>query len=130
MHEIEGTLSPGGTFQKYLDAGEIRLQICDECRRQIFPPRVLCPKCGSMHLRWDVIDPCGQVYSTTTVRQRPDRGGDYNVCIVQLTEGARMLSRVNDVEPDTVSIGDRLSATIDTIDGNSVVAFVRDLVTS
>jgi len=41
------------------------------------------------------------VYSTTTVR---DRAGDYNVAIVELEGGARMMSRVDGVAPDAVRI--------------------------
>jgi len=65
------------------------------------------------------------VYSTTVVRRRVDRGGDYNVCIVELDEGARMLTRVNDVEPTSVQIGDRVQAVIDSVDDRPVLAFVR-----
>ena len=126
MKEIEGAESPDATFRRYLETGQIRLQICDDCGRQVFPPRVLCPRCGRPDLTWSVIDGRAVVYSTTTVRQRPDRGGDYNVCIVELTEGARMLSRVNDVAPADVAIGDQVAAVIDKIDDKPVVAFARE----
>ncbi len=47
----------------------------------------------------------GTVYSTTTVRQRPERGGDYNVSIIELAEGARLMSAVRSIAPGEVRIG-------------------------
>ena len=126
MNEIEGAESPDDAFRRYLEAGEVRLQVCGDCGRQVFPPRVLCPRCGLTDLTWSVIDGSASVYSTTTVRQKPARGGDYNVCIVELTEGARMLSRVNGAAPADVTIGDHVVAVIDKIDDQPVVAFVPE----
>jgi len=51
----------------------------------------------------------GQVYATTTVR---DRAGDYNVALVDLEGGARMMSRVEGVEPDAVRVGLQLLARV------------------
>ena len=86
--------APGVVFQRYLKGGELWLQQCDGCARQIFYPRTLCPYCGDNHLQWRRASGAGTVYSTTVVRQRPERGGDYNVAIIELAEGARLLSRV------------------------------------
>lgn len=125
MNEIHGEESPDTTLRRFLDGGEIRLQTCADCGLQIFPPRVLCPRCGRLELDWSLVAGNGTVYSTTVVRRRVDRGGDYNVCIVELDEGARMLTRVNDVEPTSVQIGDRVQAVIDSVDDRPVLAFVR-----
>lgn len=126
MDETSGAEPPDAAFLRHLQDGNIRLQRCDECQRQIFPPRVLCPRCGSTALQWRDVDPHGSVYSATTVRQRPDRGGDYGLAIVSLDEGARMLSRVLDVEPAQVRIGDRVVATITSLDDGPAIGFVAD----
>jgi uncharacterized OB-fold protein len=44
----------------------------------------------------------GVVYSTTTVHARE---GAYNVCLVDLEDGARVMSTVVGVDPDDVRIG-------------------------
>jgi uncharacterized OB-fold protein len=44
----------------------------------------------------------GVVYSTSTVHARD---GAYNVCLVDLEDGARVMSTVVGVEPDEVRIG-------------------------
>jgi len=104
--------SPTQTFQAYLQQGELWLQWCGRCAKQIFFPRTLCPHCGSRSLDWRRSSGQGTVYSTTTVRQRPERGGDYNVAIIELTEGARMLSRVEGIATHDIRIGMGVDAAI------------------
>jgi uncharacterized OB-fold protein len=63
------------------------------------------------------------VYSTTIVRQKPERGGDYNVAIVEFSEGARMLSRIEGVSPAEVKIGMPVQAAIAAGDGSPYIVF-------
>jgi uncharacterized protein len=104
--------APGVVFQRYLKGGELWLQQCDGCARQIFYPRTLCPYCGDNRLQWRRASGAGRVYSTTVVRQRPERGGDYNVAIIELAEGARLLSRVEGIAADAVRIDMKVQAVI------------------
>ena len=39
------------------------------------------------------------------MRRKPADGGDYNIVLVDLEEGVRLLSRVAEVAPDQVKIG-------------------------
>jgi uncharacterized OB-fold protein len=104
--------APGMLFQAYLEKGDIRLQTCTTCSKQIFFPRTVCPHCGSDRLEWRPISGKASVYSSTIVRQKPERGGDYNVAIVELAEGARLLTRVEGVPPAEVRIGMPVQAAI------------------
>jgi uncharacterized OB-fold protein len=63
------------------------------------------------------------VYSTTVVRQKPERGGDYNIALVDLFEGARMLSRVEGIAPAEVRIGMAVEAVIREVNGQRLVLF-------
>jgi uncharacterized OB-fold protein len=110
-------------FQRYLKGGELWLQQCDGCARQIFYPRTLCPYCGDNHLQWRRASGAGTVYSTTVVRQRPERGGDYNVAIIELAEGARLLSRVEGIAADAVRIDMKVQAVIRTGSDTQLVVF-------
>jgi len=99
---------PSGPEKQYLDklaAGHFEIQKCAGCGKHVFYPRVLCPHCGSERLDWVAPSGRGTVYSTTIVRRKPADGGDYNVCLVDLAEGPRMMSRVASVAPDQVKIG-------------------------
>jgi hypothetical protein len=116
-------VAPGPEFEGFLKAGEFRLQTCRDCGHQIYFPRTVCPYCGSANLEWRPVSGRGVVYSTTTVRQRPDKGGDFNVAIVELAEGARLLSRVVDVAPSAVHIDMPVSAFIGEANGTPQVLF-------
>ena len=100
--------TPAGPEKQYFDklaAGHFEIQRCAGCGKHVFYPRVLCPHCGGERLDWVAPSGRGTVYSTTIVRRRPADGGDYNVCLVDLAEGPRMMSRVASVAPDQVRIG-------------------------
>jgi uncharacterized OB-fold protein len=106
---------PCGPEKRYLDAlaaGRFEIQKCAACSKHVFYPRVLCPHCGAGGLGWVAASGRGTVYSTTVVRRKPAEGGDYNVCLVDLAEGARMMSRVVSIDPQEVKIGMHVTARI------------------
>jgi len=105
---------PDREFQNYLGRGEFRLQQCQACNEFIFYPRVLCPHCGGFDLQWRLVSGDGVVYSTTVVRRREEKGGPYNVAIIELAEGPRMMSRVEGIAADKVAIGSAVKARIAT----------------
>jgi uncharacterized protein len=119
----ETPLPPGPAFEDYLKRGELRLQVCADCSKQVFYPRTICPSCGSSRLDWHRPSGRGTVYSTTTIRQRPDRGGNYNLSIIELEEGARMMSRVEGIDPGEVRIGMAVEAAIVTVENEPLVVF-------
>lgn len=106
---------PSGPEKRYFDAlagGRFEIQKCAACGKHVFYPRVLCPHCGSDRLDWVAPSGRGTVYSTTVVRRKPADGGDYNVCLVDLAEGVRMMSRVVTLAPAEVKIGMAVKARI------------------
>ena len=114
---------PVQAFQDALQQGKFMIQQCKDCGQHVFYPRVLCNHCGSVHLKWVDATGRGEVYSTSVVRQRPEKGGDYNIAIISLEEGPRMMSRVVDVAPEEVKIGTKVSAHIGLIDEQPAVLF-------
>lgn len=98
-------MGPDATFRECLKQGEIKLQKCQSCKQSVFFPRTVCPHCHSTELDWQQVSGRGEVHTTTTVRRKAERGGDYNVCMVQLAEGPQMMSRVEGIAPDHVKIG-------------------------
>ncbi len=117
----------GGPERIYLDglaAGRFQIQRCEDCSQAVFYPRCVCPHCGGLALRWFSPSGEGVVYATTTVYRKPEQGGDYNVCLVDLPEGVRMMSRVAELAPGLVRIGMRVSARV-VADGHAAqVVFV------
>jgi uncharacterized OB-fold protein len=110
-------------FQAELDAGRFCLQHCPQCQHHVFTPRELCPHCGASPLRWVRASGLGTVYSSTTIARKPDAGGNYNVALIDLDEGVRMMSRVEGLAPEAVRIGQRVQAHVAQKDGRGLVLF-------
>ena len=115
--------APDTAFREYLHNGEIRIQLCTDCRRFFFYPRVLCPHCGSCEYRWEKISGRGTIYSFTIERASPGQGEDRNLVLVDLEEGPRLISRVADTEPDKLHIGQPVTAFIGAMDGEPLLLF-------
>jgi uncharacterized OB-fold protein len=103
---------PEKIYRDKLAQGRFEIQRCGGCAKHVFYPRVLCPHCGSGRLEWIAPSGRGTVYSTTVVRRKAADGGDYNVALVDLEEGPRMMSRIVTVAPEAVRIGMAVKARI------------------
>lgn len=103
---------PEKIYRDKLAQGSFEIQRCSGCAKHVFYPRVLCPHCGSDRLEWATPSGRGTVYSTTVVRRKAADVGDYNVALVDLEEGPRMMSRVVTVVPDAVLIGMTVKARV------------------
>ncbi|MBV1863896.1 MAG: OB-fold domain-containing protein [Rhodobacteraceae bacterium] len=110
-------LGPDATFRDGLSKGQINLQQCGNCDQFIFFPRINCPHCGGTSLTWHPASGKGEVHTATTVRRRAEKGGDYNVSMIELAEGVRMMSRVDGIAPLDVKIGLAITAFAGEIDG-------------
>jgi len=109
--------------QRELDAGRFLLQCCGGCGRHVYYPREGCPHCGSTTLAWKSFSGLGTVHAVTTVRRKPADGGDLNVSLIELDEGVRLMSRVDNLAPDAVRIGLRVKARVRVKDGRGLVLF-------
>ena len=85
-------------------------QRCRGCRSAVFYPRVVCPVCGGGSLSWETSSGRGVVYATTAVYRRDAE--PYNVALVNLEEGFRVMSRVEGVPAEEVAVGMRVSLTV------------------
>lgn len=113
--------APAVVYAEGLAVGELRFQHCADCTRAVFHPRVLCPHCGSESLDWHVSPGLGTVYATTVLHKR---GTDpYNVALIDLDEGFRMMSRVEGLAPEDVAIGSRVGVTVITEDDEPLAVF-------
>ncbi|WP_136162163.1 Zn-ribbon domain-containing OB-fold protein [Sphingomonas flavalba] len=94
-----------------LAEGRFLLQRAVNSGTVVFPPRVAEPGTGDPDLEWFEASGMGTVYSVTIVAQRHPEA-PYNVALIDLDEGARMMSRVDGVASDAVRIGMRVRARI------------------
>ena len=109
--------------QLELDAGRFLIQRCKACAKHVYFPRESCPHCGDAALEWTTPKGTGTVYAVTTVRRKPAEGGDLNVSLIDLDEGVRMMSRIENLKPDAVRIGQRVKARVQLKDGRGLVLF-------
>lgn len=105
MTELQD-MSPYGVFARHCAQGELAFQV-DTDNRAVFYPRMCAPGHGGP-LSWRVSSGLGTVHATTVVHPRD--GNPYNVALVDLDEGFRMMSRVEEIDPSAVTIGTRVQA--------------------
>jgi uncharacterized OB-fold protein len=104
-------LQPEVEFQRFLSEGSFRIQRSRTTGRYLFYPRVAEPLTGSTDLEWVEASGQGIVYSTTVIRQKPP-ATNYNLALIDLAEGPRMMSRVVGIAPEAVKIGMSVNARI------------------
>jgi uncharacterized OB-fold protein len=113
---------PAEVYRRYLDSGALGFQRCTGCGAAVFYPRVLCPVCGGDDLSWETSSGRGIVYATTAVYRR--EGEPYNVVLVDLEEGFRMMCRVEGVPAERVEVGKRVTLRVDREGDDPVLVFV------
>ena len=107
------TPGPVEQYLRYLEQGRFMLQRSRTSGEVFYYPRAFAAGAPSAELEWVEMSGEGTVYSTTTVRRKPEHGGDYDTSLVQLAEGPRLLTRVLGIAPDQVKIGMKVRARIE-----------------
>jgi uncharacterized OB-fold protein len=102
--------SPLGVFIEHCKKGELAYQVCTDDNTPVFFPRAVAPKSGSTNLEWRVAKGLGTVHATTVVytKDKPP----HNVALIDVDEGFRLMSRVEDIDPMQVKIGMRVKVRI------------------
>jgi len=114
---------PEKEYLHHLAQGVFKIQRSRSTGQHVFYPRVAAPVTGDIDLEW--VEPSGRgvVHAVTVINQRPP-AAPYNVVLVDLEEGPRMMSRVDGVAPETVHIGMAVQARVINEDGKPLVVFL------
>lgn len=120
-------MAPEAHFREALSEGRFELQFCSQTGKAVFYPRVISPYSGQPLTEWRPVSGLGTVYSTTVTRRKKERGGDYNIALIDLDEGARMMSQVRGLDADAVTIGQRVKASIEPNDNGDPLVVFRPL---
>jgi len=118
-------MKPDDEHRRHLAEGRFMLQRSRTGGAFIYPPRVAAPGTGATDLEWVEASGRGSVHSTTVVRQKPP-AADYNVALIDLAEGPRLMSRVVGIAPSDVRIGMPVRARIVREDDAPLVVFEPD----
>lgn len=98
--------SPLAIFHEYCEKGELAYQVNPDDGSAVFYPRAVAPETAKPNLEWRVSKGLGTVYATTTMHRRGE--DPYDISMIELDEGFRMMSRVENIDPDAVQIGMRV----------------------
>ncbi|SEN42873.1 hypothetical protein SAMN04487857_11664 [Pseudomonas sp. ok272] len=102
-------------YQRYLEGlsrGALVYQHCHECGQAVFYLRPCCSRCGSVELQLRDSLGLGTLYSSSVIF---DKERNYNLVLVDLDEGFRMMSTVPGC--DAPSIGARVRARVERLEG-------------
>src|ERR1700745_3742883 len=111
----DATPSPLDTYIAHLKRGELGYQFSPSLGKAVFYPRVIAPVTGEADLEWHTSKGLGTVHATTVVH--PQQGDSYNVCLIDVDEGFRMMFRVEEIPPASVQIGMRVKFRVHTPEG-------------
>ena len=109
---------PEAEYRAHLLEGRFMIQRSPSTGRHVFYPRIAAPGTGERDLEWVQASGRATVYAITVNRARE---GSYNLALVDLEEGPRMMTRIEGVE--TVPIGTAVTAKIIEEAGAPLVVF-------
>lgn len=97
----------------------LRLQRCDQCGKFWFPPGNRCRWCWSDRWQWTPVSGRGRLYTFTVIWRayHPGFANDlpYNVAVVELEEGPRLISNVVGCAPEALAVGMPLVVVFDDV---------------
>ncbi len=97
---------------------ELLLRRCRACGQYHFYPRDFCPACFSFDVEWVNASGRGTVYSVTICHLPATGFKDlvpYNLVLVELEEGPRMMSNIVDCPNEDIKIGLPVEVTFDDV---------------
>ena len=90
--------------QRYrLEAGK-----CQDCGYIAFPPRLICPACGSRSFQAVTLNSEGKILTYTIIHIPSDTfsiEAPFAVAVIETAEGARLTAQVVDCKPEEIEIG-------------------------
>ena len=103
------TTAPLDVYMAHLARGELAFQRTRD-GTPVFFPRLVAPGSGETELQWHVSAGIGTVYTATTIHPKGEPA--YNVSLIDMDEGFRLMSRVEGIDPAMIKIGMRVRVRI------------------
>ena len=116
--------------QPYWDgcaAGELLFQRCDTCGTIPARPASVCPHCHGRALSWERSSGVGSLYSWTVVwrPQHPAFRVPYAPAVVELEEGAFLMTAMIGCEPEDLRAGMRVEVEFHPADAEMTLPYFR-----
>jgi uncharacterized protein len=111
-----------------LARGELRVTRCGRCGRIEFPPRSVCPQCSTPgSASWIAVSGRGHVWSFAIFHKRylpePAPQPPYNVAVVELVEGARLITNIVSIDLADLRVDMPVEAVFESGGGTTAVRF-------
>lgn len=106
LEQSDASMSPLAHYRHQLQQGVLAYQYDSESDQAVFYPRVIGPGTGNADLQWRQSSGRGCVYAATVLQPRGEE--PYNVVLVDMDDGFRLMSRVEDMPAEAVRIGLRV----------------------
>ena len=118
-----------GPFWEAVRGGELRIQRCARDGELFFPPASRCPRDWSTEWSWEKVSGRGSVH-TFVVFQRSYHPAfreqlPYAVAVVELAEGARLATRLVDVDIADVRVGMPVELALTTVAEGATLPLFR-----
>ena len=117
-------LGPDAELRAHRAEVRFMLQRSRSSGAHVFYPRLIEPGTGAEDLEWVEASGRGTVHAVTVVRKK-DPAESYNVVLIDLEEGPRLMSRIDDCPADDVVIGMDVRANIIAEEDKPLLVFVR-----
>lgn len=122
--DLHGPLAP---YLEGLRQHRILLQACARCGARRWFPKPACHRCWSFEVRWEEAPVVGVVHSWTTIHHAfpPATQDDvpYQIVIVQLEEGIRVVGRVEMEHAPQIGTGSEVRAVFADVDEDLTLLF-------
>ncbi len=101
-------MPPARSWRAYPQAYRLEAGRCKKCGKVFFPPRLVCNKCHGREFENFDMKRTGKVVTHTVIRTPSDEfSGEapFAVGIVEMDDGARLMTQIVDVAFDELKIG-------------------------
>jgi uncharacterized OB-fold protein len=120
--------APRDAYWRMLEQGRFRFQRCARCSNAWLPPREDCPSCWSPEWQWEDASGRGRLVSWvifhTAFHEVFEQRVPYNVAVVELDEGPRLITNIVNLPGSQEDVTDRpVSLAIETDHGRALPRF-------
>jgi uncharacterized protein len=116
-------------FWRAAREGRLEFQRCAACGYLRWPPAPLCPECLAPGGEWTEVDGRGEVWSfgiyDHVYEQAFRADAPYNVALVQLDAGPRIITNIVGVPNDEIRIGMRVRAVFEPVSPDATLVRFR-----
>lgn len=104
--------SPEAVSRRARAGGRLMLQRCTRCAAAIFPPRLLCPDCGTETLAFFEASHRAHIVAATRIAAAGAGGRGRVIALAQLAEGVTLMGNIQSDESCDRLIGRAVSLSV------------------